>query len=363
MEYIYNINKILKKNIDTEGIEPNTQIHICLYQVLFKNNSTFENPYLQYLMYKYQKSDNVNEVFTFPFINYKGGNIRSIIKKVIKGISGIENPIYKGFKMYEGNIFVFFEHINTNYVFKQLQSTNKYWFVLMDEICNKRKVLNYNIHSSVTQLFLENPDLIYLYDNKNNTFEIPTVAYRGDHIDILAYLAAFGQRRSTRSRFGPFYTLGTINWALRYAGWSKNYQKHVFQGKSISDNNGKYNKCGLIRYAIFLGDLEKYYVLLNNKKNYFNYLLEHQDTNKDLSKSELEVFERRKMKETGKWSSHYKSLVIPKIKYTKNTGYFNINTEYIISDSNNKISLSIHEIDSKSLGPIWVPLHNNYKIL
>ena len=69
------------------------------------------------------------------------------------------------------------------------------------------------------------------------------------------------------------------------------------------------------------------------------------------------------MKETGKWSSHYKSLVIPKIKYTKNTGYFNINTEYIISDSNNKISLSIHEIDSKSLGPIWVPLHNNYKIL
>ena len=42
--------------------------------------------------------------------------------------------------------------------------------------------------------------------------------------------------------------------------------------------------------------------------------------------------------------SHYNSIVIPKVKYKNNSGYFNINTEYIISDSNNKITLSIHEI-------------------
>ena len=77
----------------------------------------------------------------------------------------------------------------------------------------------------------------------------------------------------------------------------------------------------------------------------------------------MESYQRRKMKETGKWSSHFKSLVIPKVKYSKNSGYFNINTEYIISDGDNKISLSIHEINSKSLGPIWDPLNNYYKLL
>ena len=52
MNYIYNIDNVLKKNIESLRIKPNTQIHICLYQVLFKINSTMENPFLQYLNYE-----------------------------------------------------------------------------------------------------------------------------------------------------------------------------------------------------------------------------------------------------------------------------------------------------------------------
>ncbi len=363
MEYIYNIDNVLKKNTDGLNLTKNVNIHICFYQILFKFNSTMENPFLQFLLYKYQRSDNVNEIFTFPFLKYKTGNLKELVKNTIKNITGVVNPLFKGYIEYDGNIFVFFEHINTNFIFKKLQSNNKYWFCLIDEICNKMKVLNYNIHPSVTKLFLANPDLIYLYNNENKILEIPTIAYRGDHYDILSYLAAFGQRRSTRSRFGPFYTLGTINWALKYAGWSKNYQKHTFQNKVITDNNGKYLKSGLIRYAVFLGSLESSYVLINNDKNYFKQLVDFQDTNKDLTKKQVLEYEKRKIKETGKWSAHFNSLVIPKVKYKNISGYFNINTEYIISDSNNKITLSIHELDVDSLTPVWDPLYNNYNIL
>ena len=363
MEYIYNIDKVCRKNIESLKIEKNSKIYICFYQVLFKINSIHENPFLQYLMYKYQKEDDVDELVSFPFVKYTSGSIKTLVKTTIKNITKVENPIYKGYIQYEGNLFVFYGAEQDNYVFKQLQSRNKYWFATIDEICNQRRLIYYDIHESVTRLFLQHSDLIYLYDKNNNPLEIPTIAYRGDHNYILTYLAVFGQRRSTRSRFGPFYTLGTIQWAMKYAGWSKNYQKHIFQGKAISDNNGKYLKGGIIRYAIFLGDLEKNYVLVNNSKNYFKYLIDYQDTDKDLTKKQVEEFERRKIKETGKWATHYNSIVIPKVKYKNNSGYFNINTEYIISDSNNKITLSIHEIDTNSLPPVWNPLYNNYKLL
>jgi len=363
MEYIYNIDKICHKNIESLKIKKNRKIYICFYQVLFKINSSQENPFLQYLLYKYPKEDDVNEIVTFPFVKYTSGNIKSLVKTRIKNITNVENPEYKGYIEFNENLFVFFGMENKNYIFKKLQEQNKFWFVNIDEICNQRKIIYYDIHDSVTNLFLNNSELIYLYDKNNNKLEIPTTAYRGDHIDILTYLAVFGQRRSTRSRFGPFYTLGTLNWAIKYAGWSKNYQKHTFQGKAITDNNGKYLKGGIIRYALFLGDLEKNYVLINNNKNYFKYLIDYQDIDRDLSKTQIEEFQRRKIKETGKWAAHYSSIIIPKIKYKKNSGYFNINTEYIISDSNNKITLSIHEINTKFLPPVWNPLYNNYKLI
>lgn len=273
------------------------------------------------------------------------------------------NIEYKGYLKNDGSIFVFFGSENLNYIFKKFQSNNKYWWCLIDEICNKQMVINYKFHKSVTNVFFSNKELIYLYDEDGKQLEIPTIVFRGDHIDILSYLAAFGQRRSTRSRFGPFYTLGTFNWAIRWAGWSKNYQKHIFKGKNISDDNGKYKKGGIIRLAVFLGDLEENYVVINNKRNYFSHLINFYDRNSEKSMKEIEEHHKRRGRETGKWSTHYKSLVIPKIKFKNNSGYFNINTEFLVSDSNDKITISLHELDMSTLKSSWDPLSENYRIL
>lgn len=361
MNYTYNIDKILNKNLNEIVNSKGRRIFICIYETLFKINSKMENPFLQYLLYKYNKTDDIDEILTFPFFESKSNNLLKESKDFVNKL--IINGEYKGYIIFKNNVYVFFGRENREFNFKKLQSNNKYWWCLIDEICNKKKVVTYDVHLSIVHLFLSNPELIYLYDKNNKKLETPIVAYKGDHIDIINYLAAFGQRRSTRSRFGPFYTLGTFNWAIRWCGWSKNYQKHIFKGKNISDEFGKYYKGGIIRYAIFLGNLEDLYVVINNKKNYFKYLINFWDENNTKTKKEIDDYRKKREKETGKWANHYKSLTIPKIKFKNIDGYFNINTEYIISNNNNKITLSIHEIDINSLKNNWDPFYENYRIL
>ena len=361
MNYTYSIDDVVSKNEIQETLKKGDKIFICVYEVLFKINSTGENPFIQYLLYKYSKSDSLGEILTFPFITYTSGNV---LKTASKYVNELLDNTYnlKGHLNFNGNMYIFFGKENRNFVFKKLQSNNKFWWCLMDEICNKKRVVNYLIHESVPKLFYNNENLIYLYNNKGQV-EIPIVVYRGDHIDIIPYLATFGQRRSTRSRFGPFYTFGTFKWSIRWAGWSRTYEKHIFNNKAISDDNGKYYKGGIIRYAIFLDDLEKNHVVMDTKKEYFKKLIEWFDGNKDKSKKEKDEWYSFLRQNTGKWSTTFTSLIVPKIKFKNLSGYFNINTEFIISDHKKKITLSIHELDNSSLKTVWDPLYENYQIL
>ena len=43
MEYIYNIDKVCQKNIESLKIEKNRKIYICFIKCYFKINSTNEN--------------------------------------------------------------------------------------------------------------------------------------------------------------------------------------------------------------------------------------------------------------------------------------------------------------------------------
>ena len=362
MNYVYNIQKILSKDLNNIKIKKNDKIFFCVYEILFKINSTEENPFLQFLMYKYGKKDNMNENLTLPFILYKSGNVLNISKRYLNNILSYV-PEYKGYLYFEGQLHLFFGKENKGYIFEKFTSNNKHWWCLIDEICNKKKILNYHIHDSVSKLFLSNPEIIYLYDKRGHNYEIPIIGYKGDHYDVLPYIAAFGQRRSTRSRFGPFYTFGTYNWAIRYAGWSRNYQKHIFQNKEISDDNGKYKRCGLIRFALFLDDLEKSHVIMKTSDEYFLSMLLHYDDKGNKSRKDLEKWSEFMKKNAGKWSTKYSSLTIPVIKFKQNSGYFNTNTEYILSDHKKKIPLSIHEIDVNSLKSVWDPFYENYQIL
>jgi hypothetical protein len=169
MEYTYKINKSLKSNISDLHVNNGDEVFICIYEILFKINSSKENPFLQYLMYKYPKTEKNDELMVFPFFRYSKGNVLDETKKMVKQLVN-EDVKFKGYMKFEGKVYMFFGRENKSFTFKQLQSTNKYWWCLMDEICNKKQVIHYPIHKSAYRLFLSNPNLIYLYESTGEIF-------------------------------------------------------------------------------------------------------------------------------------------------------------------------------------------------
>ena len=76
---------------------------------------------------------------------------------------------YKGYINDIDNLYLFIKLTGEKKeLFSQrvLQRNTKWWWCIIDELCNKRYILNFPIHNIVTKLFLYNPTLIYL-KNKN----------------------------------------------------------------------------------------------------------------------------------------------------------------------------------------------------
>jgi len=361
MDYIYKLDDILERDVSKIKSPNGCKVFVCLYKILFKINSTKEGGFLQYLLYKYKKTDECGEIMSFPFL-IKTTDMLKKSNELCTHLSN--NPTkYKGFLEFEGNVYIFYNDVGSISTICKLQSTDKYWWCLIDEICNNQTVIHYPVNDSVCKLFYNFPNLIYLYKG-NRLLETPTVVFKGSHLDITSYLAAFGQRVSSRSRFGPYYTLGTYNWSIRWAGWSRGYKKHIFNNKNISDNNGKYKKGGVIRMAIFLGHLEHIEVIFNNKSSYFNDLISwYDDETGKKTKKEKDVYYGNAWKNTGKWALQFNAIIVPKVKYKNIDSYFNINTEFIVTNNNDKKTLSIHELDMSTIKENWDPLCKNYKIL
>ena len=57
-----------------------------------------------------------------------------------------------------------------------------------------------------------------------------------------------------------------------------------------------------------------------------------------------------------------KISVFSKDETKKLSGYFNINTEYVVKNFEQQISLSTHEIDSNTVKHNWDPTYENYYI-
>ena len=104
-------------------------------------------------------------------------------------------------------------------------------------------------------------------------------------------------------------------------------------------------------------------VILYNRSDYFYNYIKFYDFDKDQSIETIKKHNDKKNKYTGKWSLDNKTLIVPKIKFNKDIGYFNINTEYIIDSGDNQLTLSIHELNMDSLKVNWDPSYDGYDIL
>ena len=163
----------------------------------------------------------------------------------------------KGFIEENNNLYLFYHYTGDIPKHPNIKSDNNYWWGLIDEICNKKEIINYPIHDSVCNLFLNNPGLIYLtvfYDNIKHKLEIPVVAYSGEYYKLINENFELVDR-TLHSMFGPYYIFSdSFTKSLRYACWTNNYKPAYFNKEKITNENGRYIKSKIVRVALFLGN-------------------------------------------------------------------------------------------------------------
>lgn len=261
---IYPIDHFINNNINFVNNEI-IRIHLCIYKILNKNNTT---PFLQYLLLKTDDDIECSSSMIFPYIEIslvdrEICNIINIVTKSYENIVSNQNgkESYKGFHLFNNELYFFFEYNNNSYEENYYKcNEDKLWWVLIDEICNWKRVLSYSISDNVTYFFYNNNNLIYLYDEFFNKIEIPIVAYCSGENNMLEFIYLFGiNYESTNFTYGRYYYFTTYNESIRII-------------QECMDLEG-----GMVRFAIFLGNsetllLDKYYTenidtIMNNMSN------------------------------------------------------------------------------------------------
>ena len=264
IQHIYPIHDSLNK-IDTFVPYDNTRINMCTYMI--KSHKSTGMPFLQYLLYKYPESHKDSNKLVFPFFKYKGGDILSqceekyydifqefdIKKKDLKSIL-----LIKGYLERRGEIYVFAEFVDSciliqeglHISYKQtytpkLSVKTSWWWTTMYEIKDSKMTMDYPIHPSVTDFFLENQQFIKLLDSKTKQdLEEPIIVYYGQNKNI-EFNAIFGVPKSKPSVYmGPYYYYTIFEKAVEYA------QRPIEQGK-IDKLQG-----GIIRFALFTNKMK-----------------------------------------------------------------------------------------------------------
>ena len=325
-----------------------SKLAICPYFITTcKNRYGVHKPYLQYLLYKYPATNKkIGNLLVFPFIDVKTNiNVKTAANKLLHSVIKIKiSPT--GFIQSDNTIFVFYDLSSVDEYstipraeqqwLKLIKQSSNLWWVLIDEICNHRKSLNFPIHKSVTSLFYLNPILIYL-KQKTKNIDIPIVGYYGNYYKFLPIIASLGQKPTTwpNLEFGPYFYFTSYTGAFRYAGWTSNYKQRKVYDKEIADEDGKLSKGGIIRFALFT---EKTHVLLDMKNSKIS---------KYIHKNE--------------WIKHYNSLYLGRVPRI-NGSVWHMNPRYVVKTFDQQLPLSLHLVDMNSLKDSWDPLYTGYQI-
>lgn len=250
---------------------------------------------------------------------------------------------YKGCCEFNDEIYVFLDFTNnapkTGLNIKMARS----WFVLPDEIMNKKHVCNIMILEEVEFFFRNNASFLFLND-LDGVLDTPIVVYSGAHYKNIYFQFMFGKIKTNKDAiFGSHYYFTDYIHAIREGGWSKDYKpEYKYDNKITENDGGKYIKGGIIRYAIFLG-----YCLYKE-----NYPLDF--TDESPIKQLIEEIEPGDLKQENTirltdydstWDLNYDSLFLGNLDLN-----INHTPMYVLKDYKQQISLSYHFIDKSNLG-------------
>jgi hypothetical protein len=258
---------------------------------------------------------------------------------------------FNGVYIHENKVYAFIDLTKVDINMSLINSDSLIWFALIDEIVNKNKICNIEISSEVTNFFLNNNDFIYFKNSKEEQIEIPTVAYTGTHEKNMHFNYVFGNVHVDKNAIlssGFYFT--DYKHAFKQGGWSIDYKDEYKHGELITeDNNGKYNKGGIIRYSLFLG---------NNliKMNYPNDDIDESETKKEkilnVENTNDNLYEKMTLRisdHDGLWKQKYDSVYLGNLELDDGTNLKN-SPMYVIKDYYNHTPLSYHYIDKRNLG-------------
>jgi len=312
-------------------------IAVCIYRINTNKNNYFTNyPYLEYLLFKYppnEKQRDSKNKCVFPFVkNIKGKTILSQANELTSKLTN-QKITPEGFLERNNNIYVFYKISDKKYKntsIKYLDSNVELWWTLIDEICNHRKIITYDIHKSVYQLFYTNPILIFIRDKNGDQLDIPIVAYSGGYKNALPSIVL-----SIDTLQDSYYhkIFGSFNYSIRQGGWSEKFEKIELNNKTIADTKGKYTQGGIVRFALFTINNDS---LINTGKNIAEF-----------------------KKHTNEWKNNFDSFTVGTIKQNKK--YFSHLPHYQIKSFLQKTPLSMHLLDMKTLKK-WNPFSKEYRI-
>jgi hypothetical protein len=224
------------------------------YLVYYINTSAYK-PFLEFMLYK---SDNNNMIYLPNFSqNTSNYDILENSTMLLDNLFGNDMCEFKG-RLIESPVMntVKNSHINKRiillYKLKEKNNTvlrctgsSALWWATVSEIFNYRKILFYDIHETVTDIFLAYPQALKLY-HKESLVETPMVVFNGNNSNTAKYNAVFSIKKSNSdSRYGPYYYFTDLYSSMRYACYD-------------IETGEKNNKGGLVRFVIFTGKMKMF---------------------------------------------------------------------------------------------------------
>jgi hypothetical protein len=303
----YNNIKYYAKELNKNNYpEKNNKLNIILYN-LVEND---QNPFLLFLLHKIKN----NDLLTLPRFNIEDTKtIKHNINKIIKYFENelgnddfSPNIIYNGFIEYNDEIYVLLNYnTNTNNLkIEHNKYNSKWWWTLSSELVNYKKLLNFSIDENVTDFFMNNTKFLFLYDKNNIQYESPIVGYYGGYYKQISAVVSLGlKREKPYAFFGPYYYFGDYKQAMRYSIWNSLKQPMEVNNKLITiDEEGKYERGGLVRFALFTGKMK---IMMNNKED------PDDDSEISIKGAKESEFIKATMKlrdNNGKWTKDYNSI-------------------------------------------------------
>ena len=257
-----------------------------------------------------------------------------------------ENVTFSGFLNDNEYLYIFYNlDIKHNYSNGLFKST-PVWFLTVDEILNKHTCCNIQVNEHVSDFFMNFIDLTILKDETDSVIESPVILYTGTHFKSLKMDSIFCRAKIDNGIFGKHFYFTDYKNAVKEGGWSKtNTHEEVFGKRITESDNGKYMSGGVIRYAVFSGNI----------KICFNHISDEVDSDAD------DPLIERISDSCGNWSNEYDSVFVGRPTLDNGTIFEN-GPLLAIKEYGHFLPLSYHTLNKKALGETWNRYNNDYSI-